>query len=126
MDDHEDHDDERGSGDVFDRRWSNLLDTEADLLREQAMILIETGALSIERPAGTVTAQFSPPAWRQHGTLAWHRRPGLDIEAKPAGDSGRRAGAHGPMVSKYGDRANLIKEVTLTLAVHLAWLEEDE
>jgi hypothetical protein len=58
--------------------------------------------------------------------LTWRRRPELDIDAIPADDSGRHAGAHGPMVAKYGDRTALIDEVTLALNIHLAWLEEDE
>ena len=90
--DHEHEGDEADSGDAFDRRRSNLLDAEADLLRAHAERLIANGSISIERPAGMVTARFRGPVWRYHGGGAWHRRPGLDIEAIPADDSGRRAG----------------------------------
>jgi hypothetical protein len=30
------------------------------------------------------------------------------------------------MVAKPGDRDALVREITLTLAVHLAWLDEDD
>jgi len=126
VDDHEDHGDEPDYQDAFDRRWSDLLNAEADLLRERAMTLLETGAVSIERPAGVVMAQFRAPGWRQRGALTWRRRPEMDIEAISSDGSGRRADRHGPTVAKYGDRAELIKEIVLDLAIHLAWLEEDE
>jgi hypothetical protein len=123
---HEQQGGELGSEDAFDRRWSDILDTEADLLREHAERLIANGSISIERPAGKVTARFRGPVWRYHGGGAWHRRPELDIEAIPADDSGRQAGKHGPMVSKYGHRADLIRETTSALALYFAWLEDDE
>jgi hypothetical protein len=72
---HEREGDEPDSGDDFDRRWSDLLDAEADLLREHAERLIATGSISVERPAGMVTARFRGPVWRYHGGAAWHRRP---------------------------------------------------
>jgi hypothetical protein len=124
--DHEREGDEPDSGDAFDRRRSDLLDVEADLLREHAERLIATGSISIERATGMVTARFRGPVWRYHGGAAWHRRPELDIEAIPADDSGRRAWSHGPTVSKYRDRANLINEIVLTLSLYLAWLDDDE
>ena len=73
-----------------------------------------------------VTARFRGPVWRYHGRAAWHRRPGLDIEAIRADDSGRRASSHGPMVAKYRDRTNLINEIMLTLSLYLAWLDDDK
>jgi hypothetical protein len=124
--DHGHHGGGPDSEDAFDRRVSDLLDEEADLLREQAVLLLTTGSITIERPAGVVTAEFRGPVWRQRGALTWRRRPEIHLDAIPSDDSGRRAGAHGPMVAKYGDRAALIDEIMLTLAIHLAWLEEDE
>jgi hypothetical protein len=124
--DHEREGDEPDSGDAFDRRWSDLLDAEADLPREHAEQLIANGSISVERPAGLVRARFRGPVWRYHGGGSWHRRPGLDIEATRADDSGRRASSHGPMAAKYRDRANLINEIMLTLSLYLAWLEDDE
>ena len=123
---HEHEGDEPDSGDAFDRRRSDLLDAEADLLREYAERLIATGSLSIERPAGMVTARLRGPVWRYHGGGAWPRRPGLDIEAIPADDPGRRAWSHGPMVAKYRNRSNLINEIVLKLSLYLACLDDDE
>jgi hypothetical protein len=116
--------DEPDSGDAFDRRWSDLLDAEADLLHEHAERLIATGSISVERPAGMVTARFRGPVWRYHGGAALHRRPRLDIEAIRADDSGGCASSHGPMVAKYRDRTNLINEIMLTLSLYLAWLDD--
>jgi hypothetical protein len=124
--DHEREGDEANSGDAFDRQWSDLLDAKADLLREHAERLIATGSISVERPAGMVTARFRGPAGRYHGRAAWPRRPRLDIEAIRADDSGRRAWSHGPTVAKYRDRTNLINEIMLTLSLYLAWLDDDE
>jgi hypothetical protein len=123
---HEQQGGELDSEDAFDRRVSDILDAEADLLREHAERLIADGSISIEQPAGMVTARFRGPVWRYHGGGAWHRRPGLDIEAIPADDSGRQAGGHGPMVSKYGHRADLIREIMSALALYFAWLEDDQ
>jgi hypothetical protein len=110
--------------DPFDRRWSRILDTEADLLRVHAAQLLMTGSISIERAGGVVTARFTGPAWRHHGFLAWHRRPGLDIDA--VGANGSYNGARGPMVARYRDRAGLVDEIMFQLAVHLACLEEQD
>jgi hypothetical protein len=125
-DDRECEPDESAYEDAFDLRWSDVLDAQADLLREKAELLLATGAVSIERPAGVVTAQFRPARWRQRGVVTCRRRPELVIEAMSSDDSGRRAAADGPTVAKYGDRAALIREITLGLAIHLAWLDEDE
>lgn len=103
-----------------------MLDAEASLLHEKAEQLLATGAASIEWPAGLVTARFRTSRWRRRGVLAWRRRPERDIEAVTSDDSGRRACAYGPMTSKYGDRAALVNEITLTLAIHLAWLKQDQ
>jgi hypothetical protein len=65
--DHEHEGDEPDSGDAFDRRRSDLLDAEADLLREHAERLIAHGSISVERPTGMVTARFRGPLWRYHG-----------------------------------------------------------
>lgn len=124
--DHEHEGYELEAGDAFDRRRAHLLDAEAELLRDQAERLIAAGSISIQRPDGMVTARFRGPVWRYHGGGAWHRRPWLDIEGIPADDSGRRASAHGPMVAKYRDRANVLNEIIMKLSIYLAWLEDDE
>jgi hypothetical protein len=123
VDDNESPDDGRDGEDAFDRRWSHLLDAEADLLRTYAERLLTTGSISIERAGGVLTAQFTGPVWRYHGFMSWHRRPLLDVDATAA--NGNYSGAHGAMVNKYRDRADLIREVMLQLAVSLAGLEED-
>lgn len=120
-------DDRREQGeDAFDRRWSHMLDAEADLLRGYAERLVATGSLSIERPAGAVTARFWGPVWRYRSLLTWHRRPELEIVAVPAHRSGWSRAGPGPMVSKYRDRANLIHEIMVQLALQLTRLDEDE
>ena len=123
MGDNDSPDDDRDAGDAFDRRWSHLLGAEADLLRRYAEQLLTTGSISIERAGGVLTAQFKGPVWRSHGFMSWHRRPGLDIDATAA--NGSYSGAYGAMVNKYRDRAGLIREIMLQLAVFLAGLEED-
>jgi hypothetical protein len=123
--DHKQQSGETDSEDPFDRRVSDILDAEADLLREQALLLLATGSISVGRSAGTVTAQFSRPVWRHRGPLTWRRRPEYHLRAEPADGSGRHASEHGPMDARHGDRVALINEITLSLAVNLAWLEED-
>ena len=123
VDDEEVLDDGRDADDAFDRRWSHLLDAEADLLRRYAEQLLTSGSITIERAGGVLTAQFTGPAWRHHGFMSWHRRPGLDVDATAA--NGGYSGAHGAMVYKYRDRGGLIREVMLQLAVSLAFLEEE-
>jgi hypothetical protein len=115
--------DEQGHEGSFDRRVSHLLAGETDLLRMYAEQLLETGSISIERAGGVLTGQFTGPAWRCHGFLSWHRRPGLDIDATAA--DGSHSGGHGPTVTKYHDRPGLVDEISHTLAVFLAGLDED-
>ena len=122
VDDNESLDDGQEAGDAFDRRWSNLLDAEADL-RSYAEQLLTTGSISIGRAGGVLTAQFTGPVWRYHGFMSWHRRPVLDIDATAA--HGSCSGAHGATVNKYRDRGGLIREVMLQRVVSLAFLEED-
>ena len=99
-DDCESPSDERDAEDPFDRRWSHMLDAEADLLRMYAEQLLMTGSISIERAGGVLTAQFTGPAWRYHGFLTWHRRPGLDIDAAAANGSYNGARADGYQVPR--------------------------
>lgn len=116
--------DEQGAEDPFDRRVQAILAAEEDQLRDYADLLVTTGAIRIERPAVTVTARFSRPAWRYHGVLSWHRRPGLEFEAVAA-DGSYRSGSHGPMTSTYHDRAGMIREVVLQFAFLFAALDEE-
>jgi hypothetical protein len=111
--------------DPFDRRVSEVLAAEESDLGEYAERLIATGSLSIERPSGTVTAQFRGPAARYRGVLTWQWRPELSIVAATAGDEPRRSGARGPTAARYRDRAGLIDEIVLTLAMQIAWLDDE-
>jgi len=121
-DDHEFSVEEPDAGDdPFDRRWSRILDAEADLLRRYVEQLLMTGSISIKRAGGVLTAKLTGPVWRSHGFLSWHRRPGLDIDAVAA--NGSHSSAHGPMVTRNRDRAGLTHEITFKLAIHLAYLE---
>jgi hypothetical protein len=122
-DDREPLSDERDTEDPFDRPWSHLLDAEAGLLRMYAEQLLMTGSISIERAGGVLRARFTDPAWRYHGFLTWHRRPGLEIDATAA--NGSYHGVHGPMVTKNRDRASLVDEIMLQLAIHVACLDEE-
>jgi hypothetical protein len=116
--------DEQGAEDPFDRRVQAILVAEEDRLQGYAEQLVTTGAICIERQAGTVTARLSRPGWRYRGVLSWHRRPGLEIEAVAA-DGSYRSGAHGPMAAKYHDRVGMIREVVLQLAFLFAALDEE-
>jgi hypothetical protein len=117
-DDQERQDEEEYAEDAFDRRVNAVLARDEALLQDRSERLLATGTISIERPEGVVTAQLGRPVPR------W-RRPRLDIHAGPA-DGSRSASAHGPTAARYRDRAALLREIELTLAMHIAWLEEDE
>jgi hypothetical protein len=112
--------------DPFDRRVSEVLAAEEGSLGEWAERLIETGSLSIERPSGTVSARLRGPALRCRGVLTWQWRPELDIASASADGSSRRSSARGPTAARYRDRAGLTDEIVLTLATHIAGLDEDE
>jgi hypothetical protein len=116
--DQEHQDEEEYAEDAFDRRVNTVLQHDAALLRDRSAMLLATGTISIERPTGVVAAQLGRPV------LRW-RRARLDIHAAPA-DSSRSASAHGLTAARYRDRAALLREIELTVAVHIAWLEEDE
>ena len=122
--DHGSPGDEQDAEDQFDRRVSDILDAEADQLHRYAEQLLTTGVISFERRTGKMTARFSRPAWRRHGFLAWHRRPVLEIESA-ATDGSSGSTWHGPMVTNYRDRSDMIDEIVLQLAFQLAELEEE-
>jgi hypothetical protein len=103
----------------------SILDEEAALLGDQAELLLASGSIAVERPAGVVTVRLKGPVWRSRGALTWKRRYVIDLDVVPA-DRSRSAGVHGSMVAKPRDRAALIDEIVLDLVIHLAWLEDDE
>jgi hypothetical protein len=106
-------DDDHGPGDAFDRRVGSVLDSEADLLGQLSERLLATGSASVERPAGTLTAQLRRPGRFRGGAL--------DIETRTKGGSGT---GHLPLGRAHRDDAALLSEITLQLAVHLASLDE--
>lgn len=90
------------------------MDDEAGLLREHGDLLIETGSISVERPAGVLTAHLRPPTWLRRGEL--------EVRAITADSS---ASATLPLSrAAYRDQAGLRGEIRLQIAVQLAWLEE--
>lgn len=52
------HNGEDDSDGPFDLRVDSIINTKAAFLQEQAETLLETGSISIQRPGGTLTAQF--------------------------------------------------------------------
>jgi hypothetical protein len=108
-------DDDHGPGDAFDRRVGSVLDSEADLLGQLSERLLATGSASVERPAGTLTAQLRRPGRFRGGAL--------DIETRTKGGSASGTG-HLPLGRAHRDDAALLSEITLQLAVHLASLDE--
>jgi len=48
---------------AFDRKVAEVLDAEAEMLGEKSERLLATGSVSIERPAGVLTASLRPPRW---------------------------------------------------------------
>jgi hypothetical protein len=113
-DDRERPEDGQDVDDAFDRRVGEVLDVEAGLLREQSDLLIATGSISVPRPTGVLTGQLRRPTW-------W-RRGELEVCAVTAGSSGS---ARIPLShAACRDHARLHREITLQIAVQLAWLEE--
>jgi len=108
---------ERDVEDAFDRRVGGILDSEAGLLRQQARLLLATGSTSIERPGGVLSASLRRPGRLRGGAL--------DMAAVTADGSGSATG-HMPLARGYRDEAGLLSEITLQLAVHLAWLDDPD
>jgi hypothetical protein len=110
--------DDDSTPDAFDRRVNALLAAEEQLLADQAELLLTTGSIFIERPRGTVRVLLRRPALRRKGQVR--------LDATATDGSTRGAHAHGPTAANYRDRSALVEEMVLLLAVHLAWLQEDE
>jgi len=101
--------------DAFDRRVGFLLDSEADLLRQQAELLLSTRSISIERPSGVLTARLRRPGRLRGGAL--------DIATRATDGSASGTG-HLPLGRPHRDDDVLLSDITLQLAVHLAALED--
>jgi hypothetical protein len=98
---------------AFDRKVAEVLDAEAGMLREESERLLATGSVSIERPAGVLNASLRPPRW-------W--RPGAFREWGVRQD-GQTSSSVVPL-GRRTDAASVLSEVTLQLAVGVAWLDE--
>ena len=99
--------------DAFDRKVGGVLDAEAGMLREKSELLLATGSVSIDRPAGVLKASLRPPRW-------W--RPGVfrDWAVREDGATSSRVVPLGRTV----DTASVLSQITLQLAVGVAWLDE--
>jgi len=109
--------DETGSpGDesaAFDRKVAKVLDTEADMIREKSEHLMAAGTVTIERPGGMLNAELRLPRW-------W--RPGVFRDQATHCD-GRTSSGVIPL-DRTMDAATVLSEITLQLAVSVAWLDE--
>jgi hypothetical protein len=96
---------------AFDRKVGAVLDAEAGMLRETSERLLATGSVRIERPAGVLTASLRPPRWWRAGILRQQ--------------SVRAGGGTSSGVTPLGrDTTAVLSEITLQLAVSVAWLDE--
>ena len=109
-DDAGDPDDDPGA---FDRKVAEVLDAEAGMLGEKSERLLATGSVSIERPAGVLHASLRPPRW-------W--RPGVFRQQAVREDGATSSGV--VPLGRTMDATFLLSEITLQLAVTVAWLDE--
>jgi hypothetical protein len=110
------HDDtgDRGDGpDTFDRKVGEVLDADAGMLREKSELLLATGSVSIDRPAGVLKASLRPPRW-------W--RPGVFRDWAVREDGATSSGV--VPLGRTMDTASVLSQITLQLAVGVAWLDE--
>ena len=110
------HDDTGSQGDesgAFDRKVAEVLDAEADMIREKSESLLAAGTVTIERPAGMLNASVRLPRW-------W--RPGVFREQAVRYDGHTSSGT--VPLGRAMDAASVLSEITLQLAVSVAWLDE--
>jgi hypothetical protein len=106
------HDDARepDTDEAFDRRVGDVLESEAEMLRDSADALMDRGSISIARPGVLVRARLRlPRSWRA-GVL--------EVCADYTG--GRSSHGVIPLGLRPRDPASLLGEITLQLAVALA------
>jgi hypothetical protein len=108
--------DESDYDDAFDYVVGQVLVEEADLLSDLVDHLIETGSISVERPNGALTAYLRAPGGLRPGELV--------LRATAAHGSGSGRVPVSP--ATYRDLPRLRSEITLQLAVELAWLAEQQ
>ena len=99
--------------DAFDRKVGEVLDAEAGMLREKSELLLATGSVSIARPAGVLKASLRPPRW-------W--RPGVFRDWAVREDDATSSGV--VPLGRTMDTASVLSQITLQLAVGVAWLDE--
>ncbi len=99
--------------DAFGRKVGEVLDAETGMLREKSELLMATGSVSIDRPAGVLRATLRPPHW-------W--RPGVFREWAIREDGATSSGV--VPLGRTMNTASVLSEVTLQLAVSVAWLDE--
>ena len=83
------------------------------MLVEKSELLLATGSVSINRPAGALKASLRPPRW-------W--RPGVFREWAVREDGSTSSGV--VPLGRTMDTASVLSEITLRLAVNVAWLDE--
>lgn len=105
--------DEGDDPDAFDRKVAKVLDAEAGMLRKKSELLLATGSVSIDRPAGVLKASVRPPRW-------WRR--GIFREWAVREDGATSSGV--VPLGRITDTASVLSEITLQLAVNVAWLDE--
>jgi hypothetical protein len=109
-------DDEGGPADgpeAFDRKVAEVLEAEAGMLSEKSERLLATGSVRIERPAGVLNASLRPPRW-------W--RAGVFRQSAVRGDGAASSGV--VPLGRTMDETFVLSEITLQLAVIVAWLDE--
>ncbi len=98
---------------AFDRKVAEVLDAEAGMLDEKSGQLLATGSVSIDRPSGVLHASLRPPRWWRSGALRqWAVRE----------DGGTSSGV--VPLGRTTDASFVLSEITLQLAVSVAWLDE--
>ena len=98
---------------TFDHKVAEVLDAEAGLLRHKSEQLLATGSVSIERPAGVLKAALRPPR-------LW--RPGVFQDCAVREDGGTSSGV--VPLGRTMDVTSVLSQITLQLAVGIAWLDE--
>ena len=98
---------------AFDRKVAEVLDAEAGMLDEKSERLLATGTVSIERPAGVLSASLRRPRW-------W--RPGVFRQQAVREDGAASSGV--VPLGRTMDATFLLREIALQLAVSVAWLDE--
>ncbi len=96
------------------RKLAPVFDSEAELLRERAEVLVAHRSISITRNAGVVRATFRAPGrWRPGVVHAWAERADGSVSSHSLI----------PLPSTL-DSASVLSEVTLQLAIALAQVED--